>query len=156
MEEASKIILAGLIILTLLLTLLQDKDTNCVFLQKELDKHTGNASDNPAFIRPTEDECKKWDLDKKAITVGGTLLNQSCAYNPARDAFGCELVFKGESKQGTLFTVTQNQTLPYELNAFYSFDLGNYCATRYSAALSGSYVIKDGESELKKIECKKD
>lgn len=100
-------------------------------------------------------ECDKWDIDKKPIWVGGKLVSISQMSKASENPYGrneFSLTFKGDQKQGNIYINTKNEIIPYEVNKFYKFDLGNKCKLRRSMASSGGFSdpTLDALEELKK------
>ncbi len=95
-------------------------------------------------------ECLEWD--EKHIWVGGTLTDISKNYNSAYKRYEYTLTFKGYEKKGKIIIGT-SKAIPYKINQFYKFDLGNVCKLIYSSASSGMFYDPNLDA-LQFIDCK--
>lgn len=134
----------GIIILGMVLIsgCVQQQTLNCKELAKNLDNYI--KGDEQIFVEFPE--CDDWLYSgKPPIIVGGTLIDISDRrFNIGYEHYEYSLTFQGYNKQGKLNLVTYtSKSLPYQIGQFYKFDLGDYCQTILSMALSGSFVDRD-------------
>lgn len=96
--------------------------------------------------------CSDWETnDYEPIEVGGLLINIDKSYEEDNERYAFVLTFQGILSHRDIRITSKNDTLPYEIEKYYRFDLGNECFLMDSTTSSGNFADPELTS-LKRME----
>lgn len=101
---------------------------------------------------PYAGQCENWHNGDNPIWVGGTLIDIE-QHDVSTKKWIYELYFIGDKKKGIIYIETNITMLPYSLNRFYIFDLGNKCPYLNSGGSKGNLYLDEAMKEFAEINC---